>query len=148
MLYQFVGDEVIGLFGIPDEGPGSARDALEAARSLIGIGKSVSEHWQRRIDRVQTSGGVHIGVAMGDLQIVSLRPFGRTHIGAVGDCINVAARLMATAGPGEMVVSNSFLQSLDEDACANFREMAPVEAKNVGRIKAWKWSPGAEDCAD
>jgi class 3 adenylate cyclase len=142
MLYQFVGDEVVGLFGIPDRPDGFARAALGAARALVSIGDSVSHHWQRQIDRVQGSGGVHIGLAIGDLQIVSLRPFGRTHVGAVGDCINVAARLMAAAGPGEIAVSNSFLQSLDEAAQVKFQEMEPLEARNVGRIKAWKLSPG------
>jgi class 3 adenylate cyclase len=143
MLYQFVGDEVIGLFGLPDRPAGFARDALETARALVSIGNSVSHHWQRQIDRVQASGGVHIGLALGDLQIVSLRPFGRTHVGAVGDCINVAARLMAAAGPGEVVVSNSFLQALGEGTGFAFHEVDPVEARNVGRIKAWKLTPPA-----
>ncbi len=138
MLNQFVGDEVIGLFGIPDQSVHSCKDALDSARALLSIGKSVSHQWQRQIDRVQPSGGVHVGVAIGDLQIVSLRPFGRTHVGAIGDCINVAARLMAAAGPGEIVVSNSFLQALSEDARAGFREIDPVEGRNVGRIMAWK----------
>ncbi len=142
MLYQFVGDEVIGLFGLPDRPGGFARDALETARALVSIGNSVSHHWQRHIDRVQSAGGVHIGVAMGDLQIVSLRSFSRTHIGAVGDCINMAARLMAVAGPGEIVASNSFVQAVDEDSRPSFQEIEPVEAKNVGRIKAWKLSTG------
>ena len=138
MLQQFVGDEVIGLFGIPDHSAGFAEDALETAKALLSIGKSVSHQWQRQIDRVQSSGGVHVGVAVGDMQIISLRPFGRTHVGAIGDCINVAARLMATAGPGEIVVSNSFLQALDEDSRAGFQEIEPVEGRNVGRIMAWK----------
>jgi class 3 adenylate cyclase len=138
MRYQFVGDEVIGLFGLPDRPAGFAGDALATARALVSIGDSVSHHWQRQIDRVQAAGGVHVGVAVGDLQIVSLRPFGRTHVGAIGDCINVAARLMAAAGPGEVVVSNSFLQALDDADRGSFREIEPVEGKNVGRIKAWK----------
>lgn len=138
MLSQFVGDEVVGFFGIPRAEPDSAAKALAAARALVSIGQSVSHHWQRRIDRVQTSGGLHIGMAVGDLQIVSLRPFSRTHQGAIGDCINVAARLMASAGPSEIMVSNSFHQQLPEDAQGDFREVDPVEARNVGRIKAWK----------
>jgi len=79
MLYQFVGDEVIGLFGQPDRPPGLAKSALETARALVDIGDSVSHNWQRQIDRLQATGGVHIGLAIGDIQIVSLRPFGRTH---------------------------------------------------------------------
>ena len=138
MLYQFVGDEVIGLFGVPDKEGDFTQAALETAEALISIGNSVSHHWQRQIDRVQGSGGVHIGLAVGDLQIVSLRPFGRTHVGAVGDCINIAARLMASAGSGEVVVSNSFLHHLDVSLHTKFQEVDAVDGKNVGRIKAWK----------
>jgi class 3 adenylate cyclase len=138
MLYQFVGDEVIGFFGIPDRPFSFVGDALGTARALLSIGESVSQHWQRRIDRIQPSGGIHVGLAIGDLQVVSLRPFSRTHIGAIGDCINVAARLMAVAGPGEVVVSNAFYQALDEGSQTSFEPVEPVEARNVGRIKAWK----------
>ncbi len=140
MLYQFVGDEVVGLFGLPDRTNGFAQGALDAARALLSIGNSVAHQWQRQIDRVQAASGVHVGLAIGDLQIVSLRPFGRTHVGAVGDCINLAARLMSSAGPSEIVASNAFFQSLDECSKSEFQEMEPVEAKNVGRIKAWKFT--------
>jgi adenylate cyclase len=105
---------------------------------LIHIGNSISDHWQRHIDRVQASGGLHVGMAIGDLQVVSLRPFSRTYMGAIGDPINVAARLMASAGPGEIVISNSLYNELDDEGQAEFQELQPVEAHNIGLIKAWK----------
>ena len=138
MLYQFAGDEVIGLFGIPEH-PDAFTDAvLDTARALCRIGESVSQHWQRRIDRVQNAAGLHVGIAMGDLQIVSLRPFSRLHVGAIGDCINVAARLRALAGQSEVVVSNAFHQTLSEENQRRCSEIEPVEARNVGRIRAWR----------
>jgi adenylate cyclase len=138
MLYQFAGDEVLGLFGIPDHPRGFADAVLDTARALCRIGESVSQQWQRRIDRVQTAAGLHVGVALGDLQIVSLRPFSRLHIGAIGDCINVASRLLTLAGPGEVVLSNAFHQRLDEQGQGRCTEIDPVDARNVGRIRAWK----------
>src|SRR5262249_10939552 len=60
MVYQFVGDQVIALFGVPDQRPGFVKEALDTAHALVDIGNSISNHWQRHIDRVQTSGGVHI----------------------------------------------------------------------------------------
>lgn len=138
MLYQFVGDEVVGLFGVPDRSGRYAQAALESAKSLISIGRSISNQWQRQIDREQATRGLHIGIAMGDLEIVSLGPCSRTYIGVVGDCINVAARLMSLAGPSEVVATNSFYQALDDEVQPPFQEIEPVEAKNVGRIKAWR----------
>jgi class 3 adenylate cyclase len=144
MLYQFAGDEVIGLFGIPDH-PREFTDAvLDTARALCRIGESVSQRWQRRIDRVQSAAGLHVGVALGDLQIVSLRPFSRLHVGAIGDCINVAARLLTLAGPSEVVLSNAFHQRLEEHSQARCHEIEPVDARNVGRIRAWKLAQPTE----
>jgi len=138
MLYQFVGDEVIGLFGIPDSCEDCASVALDTAHSLLSIGASGAKHWQRHLDRVQPSAGLHIGIAVGDLQIVSLRPFSRTHIGALGDCINLAARLMALAGEGEIVATTGVHRQLPEADQQRFVRADAVDLKNVGKIQAWR----------
>jgi class 3 adenylate cyclase len=138
MLCQFVGDEVLALFGVPDVQDGYAKRALECARWLRQIGSSVTNRWQREIDRVQPSGGVHIGMAMGDIQSVLYRPFSRSYIGVVGDAVNLAARLLAQASTDEIVVSNTYFQTLPDRMQSGFEEMEPLEAKNVGLIKAWK----------
>jgi class 3 adenylate cyclase len=77
-------------------------------------------------------------MAIGDLELMSLRPFGRAHMGAIGDCINMSARLCGVAGPSEVVVSNTLYQQLGRPAQARFAEIEPVDARNVGRIRAWK----------
>jgi len=138
MMCQFVGDELLALFGVPDVQDGYAERALECARWLLQIGSSVSNRWQREIDRIQPSGGVHIGMAMGDIQSVLYRPFCRSHVGIVGDAVNVAARLLARAATNEIVVSNTYFQTLSDRTQATFAELEPLEAKNVGLIKAWK----------
>jgi class 3 adenylate cyclase len=138
MMVQFVGDEVLALFGVPDVQDGYVQRALECARSLLQIGSSVSNRWQREIDRIQPSGGVHIGMAMGDIQSVLYRPFCRSHVGIVGDAVNLAARLLAQAATNEIVVSNTYFQTMPDRDQLGFQEMDPLEAKNVGLIKAWK----------
>lgn len=138
MLYQFLGDAVIGLFGVPDKPPGYLGEAMDCAASLVEIGASVSNEWQRQIDRVQDAGGVHVGMAIGELQVVSLRPFSRAYIGCIGDSINMSARLMNVAGHGEIVASNMLYQRLDAEQQAGFVALEPIEAKNVGKIRAWK----------
>jgi len=138
MICQFVGDEVLALFGVPDVQDGYVKRALDCARFLLQIGSSVSNRWQREIDRVQPSGGVHIGMAMGDIQSVLYRPFCRSHIGIVGDAVNLGARLLAQAETDEIVVSNTYYRVLSDADQEGFQEMEPLEAKNVGLIKGWK----------
>ncbi|HEY3356260.1 MAG TPA: adenylate/guanylate cyclase domain-containing protein [Polyangia bacterium] len=138
MMCQFVGDEVVALFGVPAADDSNARRALDCARALVQIGSSVANKWQREIDRVQARGGVHIGMAMGDVEAVSLRPFCTQNIGVIGDAINMAARLTACAAAGEVVASNTYFQMLPDGEQARFEEIEPVDARNLGLIKSWK----------
>jgi class 3 adenylate cyclase len=77
-------------------------------------------------------------MALGDLNVLSMRPFSRAHMGVIGESVNLAARLTNVAGPGEIVVSNSLYNALPDSDHSGFVALEPVEAKNMGRIKAWK----------
>ena len=141
MLYQFLGDSVVGLFGVPEGTPDYVAHALECARGLVDVGASVATGWQRQIDQVQPAAGVHVSMTLSDLQLLSLRPLSRTHMGVIGNSINLAARLGDVAGCDEIVVSNTLHQILPDAVRTEFRELAPVDAKNIGRIRAWKLGP-------
>src|SRR5262245_7971924 len=143
MLYQFLGDAVIGFFGIPARRADDASRALACARGLLDIGASVAEQWQRQIDRVQPAVGVHVAMALGDVQMLSLRPFSRVHVGAVAEAMNLASRLVDASGPGEIVVSNTLYQALAATEQAPFAALDPIEAKNMGRVRAWKLAQAA-----
>ena len=47
---------------------------------------------------------------------------------------------MASAGPAEIVLSNTLFNELDDETQSEFQELQPVEAHNIGLIKAWKLS--------
>src|SRR5262245_2800287 len=138
MLYQFVGDEVVGVFGLHRPPATAVVQALTCARSLFSAGTSVSRRWQRAIDRVQPSKGVHIGLAMGDLDLMPFRPFSRTHLGFMGEALNLAARLMGEAAADQAVATNTFYTAIDETWRRAFEAVEPVEAKNVGCIQGWR----------
>ena len=121
----------------PDRREGYHRDALETAKALLDLGHSIAHDWQRHIDRAQNSGGIHIGMAMGDVNVFPQRPFSRTHMAQFGDAINMAARLMSATGPANRDEQLALSQAGD-DMNIPFYEQEPLEAKNVGRIKAWK----------
>jgi class 3 adenylate cyclase len=138
MLYQFLGDSVVGIFGIPGEAPGYVDRAVHCARRLVDIGASVAKEWQRDIDKVQSATGVHVSAALGDLQVLAFRPFSRAHVGVVGGAINLCARLNGIAACDEIAVTNTMYRALSPAAREGFEELPPVEAKNVGRLRAWR----------
>ena len=142
MLYQFAGDEVAAFFGIPDHEPGYIEAAVRTAKAIVQIGRSVSQSWQRNIDHLQERSGVHVGMAIGQIQLVAYRPFDRARIGAVGTPMNTAARLMTAAGPSEIVFSNVLRQSLPDALEAE--ELVAVAARNIGNVQAWKIGSMAE----
>jgi adenylate cyclase len=138
MLYQFVGDEVVGVFGLYGSAATATAQALRCARMLCEAGNAVSTAWQRSLDRVQPSRGVHIGVGMGPLGLLAWRPFSRTHVGFIGEPLNLAARLMGEAKADEIITTNTFYSALDVDTRGIFAEAGAIEAKNVGRIQGWR----------
>lgn len=140
MLYQFLGDGVLALFGLLEQDWDYVSETFLCAKALLDIGSSIMGEWQRQIDHVQQDVGAHIGIAFGDLQMMSLRPLSLTNMGAIGDAINTAARLSSTAKDDEIVTSNTFFQRLPECAQSAFSAMDPVAAHNIGRIGAWRFS--------
>lgn len=147
-LYQFVGDEVVGVFGLHRPLAIATVQALACVRALFAAGNAVSNAWQRALDRVQPSRGVHIGIAMGDLDLMPFRPFSRTHLGFMGEPLNLAARLMGEAKSNEAVATNTFYAGLDDTQSRLFEAIEPIEAKNVGRIRAWRTTQRALEAAD
>jgi class 3 adenylate cyclase len=148
MLVQFVGDAVVALFGLPDHRPGYLDDALHTAVRLLDIGASISHDWQRRIDHVQSRGGVHVGMGMGRIHLVTMRSQDHAHLAAIGDCMDITERLIGLAGAGEIVVSNVLHYAL-RNSTYPFTALEPAEVRNLGRLQPWRLLlPGEESKTD
>lgn len=93
---KFVGDAAVALFIPGFAGSDHAADAIAAARNLLEqTGNNGSEPW------IQVGAGVHTGKSfVGAVGEGDVRDFT-----ALGDTVNLAARLVAHAGAGEILVS-------------------------------------------
>jgi len=101
---KFVGDEVIGIF-IPAMAPDHARDALDAAEHLLTrLGQDVS-------GPIPVGVGVNSGVAY----VGSVGSGDHSDVTAMGDPVNVAARLASAAGRGEILVAPETIRLLGLD---------------------------------
>lgn len=100
LIEKLVGDEVTAIFVPGFAGRHYVRRAIEAGARLLEAG--------------DTANNGHLGVPLG-VGVHAGRAFvgavgtsgGITTISALGDTVNVAARLVSLAGPGEMLVSDS-----------------------------------------
>jgi adenylate cyclase len=96
---KFVGDEIIGIFVPAMASPQHASRAVDAARMLLsetGFGTS-SGPW------VPIGIGVNTGVAY----VGSIGEGSDTEMTAMGDVVNVTARLSSVAGAGEILVTTT-----------------------------------------
>jgi adenylate cyclase len=99
IIDKFVGDEVIGLYLPIFAGPDHARPALLAARELlVATGHTHEEGPWLPIGIGVHTGPVFVGTVSGSEDSV-------TDITALGDNVNVAARLASLAAPGEALIS-------------------------------------------
>jgi TolB-like protein/class 3 adenylate cyclase/Flp pilus assembly protein TadD len=65
-----------------------------------------------------------------------------------GDGVNIAARLEALTPPGDILISENALHSLDRNSAAQFTEFGTHQLKNIARpVTMWCWSLSDEAVA-
>ncbi|HET9722292.1 MAG TPA: ABC transporter substrate-binding protein, partial [Actinomycetota bacterium] len=99
---DLAGDGVLALFGAPqaheDDPERAVRAALQAVADIAEYADEVERAFG--IERF----GVRVGVATGIAVVGSVGAGSRVELGALGDAVNVAARLQALAEPGTVLV--------------------------------------------
>jgi class 3 adenylate cyclase len=98
VIEKFIGDAVMAVFGVPTV---HEDDAMRACRAAVDINRRLTELEPRmREERgvaIEWRMGINTGpVVAGDMA------FGQRIV--TGDAVNVAARLEAAAGPGEIYI--------------------------------------------
>lgn len=100
MVDRLIGDEVVGLFIPGIAGPEHPRRAIEAAQSLL----RHTGHHDPSGPWAPVGIGIHTGLAfVGVVGGSGDRP---TDFTALGDNVNIAARLASKAGAGEILISD------------------------------------------
>jgi adenylate cyclase len=108
-LDKFIGDAVLAFWGAPEPQADAADRALTAARAMREAVAALDRRW-RAAGRPAIAVG--IGINAGEAFTGVIGSPRRLEYTAVGDVVNVAARLCDVAGPGEILVSGSLLMAL------------------------------------
>jgi adenylate cyclase len=124
---KMVGDEVIALYLPGLAGSGYRKCALDDGLALL----RATGHADPQGPWLPIGVGVHAGKAfVGSIGVEG----GNYQFTALGDAMNLGARLVAAAGRGEMIVSEAVLQGVPENRITERRSLAlkgytePVEA--------------------
>lgn len=122
---KFVGDAVVGIWGAPLAKKNDGERALDAAIALYAAGEEIrsSNKW-KHLDLGRTRVGLHFGEAI----VGNFGGEGRIQYTALGDTMNVAARLEAANKElgTKILISNNVAQSVDR---TNFRPMGSVQLR-------------------
>ncbi|HHH27824.1 MAG TPA: HAMP domain-containing protein [Polyangiaceae bacterium] len=104
---KFVGDCVMALFGAPTETEDHAGDALLASQDMLRFVEGANVGW---LDRYGVEIQLAIGVNSGDAVVGNVGSKKRMEYTAIGDVVNVAARLEAIARPQQILISRATLE--------------------------------------
>jgi class 3 adenylate cyclase/tetratricopeptide (TPR) repeat protein len=116
---KFIGDAVVGMFGVPEA---HEDDALRACRAALEI--------QAEVAALAFPIAVRIGVNTGEVvagDAARREMFASGDAVVLGDAVNIAARLEQVAQPGEILIGEE-THRLVRDA-VTVEAVAPVEAK-------------------
>jgi class 3 adenylate cyclase len=147
ILDKFMGDGILAFWRTD----GASMEEVGARLSscvydLTGTALAIAESWQDEIDLAVDPTGMTFGAAIGTVLLISENHDSKPPIHAIGECINLAARLQAQARPNTMLVTNK-LKKACFAADAAFKESESIEAKNIGKVMVWRKAYEIEDDA-
>jgi adenylate cyclase len=108
LVDRLMGDQAIGLYIPGFAGPGHPRKAIEAAKELL----KLTGHHDSSGPWLPIGIGVHTGPAF--VGVVGSEE-STADFTALGDNVNITARLASQAGPGEILISDSVYVAADID---------------------------------
>lgn len=122
LLDKYIGDGLMALFGVPYSSDKAAANAVGAAVAMQRRMITLNEELQRLSLPTIAIG---IGLNTGTVTVGYIGSDQRTDYTAIGDAVNVAARLEQQAGPWQILISQSTRDAMGD--------VFPV--KTVGEIK-------------
>jgi class 3 adenylate cyclase/tetratricopeptide (TPR) repeat protein len=102
---KHIGDAVMALFGAPRA---HDDDPMRAARAALDIHEALSRMGETTTRPLQA----HVGIASGEVVAGTLGRADAHDYTVLGDSVNLAARLVAAAGPGQTLLSDSVYRAL------------------------------------
>jgi class 3 adenylate cyclase/tetratricopeptide (TPR) repeat protein len=128
---KYMGDCVMAIFGVPvvheDDALRAARAALEMHETLVDLNEELAQRWGVEL-HVRT--GLNTGEA-----VISEAQDGERF--TVGDAVNVAQRLEASAPPGQVLIGEEAAQLVS--AAAQLDPVEPLELKGkADPVPAWR----------
>lgn len=109
VLVDYVGDELLAMWGAPDPNPDHARLACRAALQMMRRMPALNEHWQ---DRIGEPFGIGIGINTGPARVGNTGSHRKFKYGPLGNTVNLGSRVQ---GATKYVKTNSLITGATAD---------------------------------
>ena len=136
-LDKFLGDGLMAVWGAPVTHDDDATAAVSAALRMMGEFKNLPAVREAQFE-------LGIGLNTGPVLAGSLGSTRRTEYTCIGDAVNVASRLCAIAGPGEILVGEGTAKALE--VVGPLEPLAPVRVKGKAQpVSLFRLTPQLND---
>jgi len=136
VVEKFVGDGVMATFGASGDQDDHVGRAMAAAIGLIGANEALNRRsvaeWGFRLD-------VGVGIASGPVVVGAVGSADRSELGVLGDAVNVAARLVTQAGPGEVLMTGTVYRAMEGMLQSELTSQSAVRGRS-GRLEIYRMS--------
>jgi adenylate cyclase len=124
---KFIGDSVMAFWGAPEADADHASHAVEAARDMMRFLDVGNLRWKRRYGvEIRLAVGMNSGVAV----VGNLGSEKRLVYTAIGETVNIAARLESVAGPMQILAAAATVTAAGEDDAV---ALGPQDLAGVAR---------------
>lgn len=128
-IETYVGDAIFALFGAPVARADDAERALRAAEAC--------SRWASDPVAATARLAVRVGIETGEA-LVDLAGVDRHQRMAIGECVNIAARLQQHGEPGQIIVGPTCHEATKN--VARFESLGALSLKGLGEVEAWRFA--------
>ena len=112
IIDKFIGDCAMALFGAPKKHEDDAQRAVRAAEEILRWLEVGNAKWRKQLGRdIELAIGVNTGVAV----VGNVGSEKRMEYTAIGDMVNVAARLERLARPGQILMTREVMDAVSDE---------------------------------
>jgi class 3 adenylate cyclase/tetratricopeptide (TPR) repeat protein len=128
-IETYVGDAIFALFGAPVAQADDAARALRAADACA--------QWSSAPAAANARLAVRVGIETGEA-LVDLAGVDRHQRMAIGECVNIAARLQQQGEPGQIIIGPTCHEATKD--VAQFEPLGALPLKGLGEVEAWRFT--------
>ncbi len=124
-LEKYIGDALLAVWGAPYQQPDDAQRAVQAAIDMQKAVSRLNKQWQQQRDlQIQ----IHIGLNTGKVAAGNIGSQKLIQYATIGDTTNVTSRICSAAQAGEILMSQTTFEQLQEPTLP-IEKLSPVWVK-------------------